>query len=186
MSIKKNVAILIAAGFFVIACLLQPAFGDDDDDEYFEHRSEHRAEHRERGFAPAANPVYAEQCGACHLAYPPGLLPAASWAKILNDLPEHNGEEVIIESAARQTIAGYLEANAAGKSGWKRSRKILRSLRGEVPLRITEVPYIRHKHHEIPAAVFQRKSIGSFSNCSACHKTAAQGTFDDDSVSIPE
>ena len=182
---KKTTFILIAAGFFVIACLLQPAFGDDDDD-HFEHRSEHHSEHRERGFTPTANPVYAEQCSACHLAYPPGLLPSVSWRNILGNLPGHNGEEVVIEPASKETIAGYLAANAADKSVWKRSRKILRSLRGAAPVRITEVPYIRHKHHEIPAIVFERESIGSFSNCSACHKTAEQGVFDDDSVKIPE
>jgi hypothetical protein len=185
MRIKKNLAIFIAVCFLAGSFLVQPAFGDDDDD-HFEHRSEHHSEHRERGLTSTANPVYAEQCGTCHLAYPPGLLPAASWEKILSNLPGHNGEEVVIEPASKETIAGYLAANAADKSVWKRSRKILRSLRGAAPVRITEVPYIRHKHHEIPAAIFQRESVGSFSNCSACHKTAEQGVFDDDSVKIPE
>ena len=37
------------------------------------------------------NPTYKEQCGGCHFAYQPGLLPSGSWEKILaggsNDPP---------------------------------------------------------------------------------------------------
>ena len=62
----------------------------------------------------------------------------------------------------------------------------MRSLGSEVPTRITDVPYIRHKHRGIAPEVFQRKSIGSRSNCIACHTTAEQGIYDDDNVRIPE
>ena len=36
------------------------------------------------GFARApANATYEAECGACHLAYPAGFLPAASWSAIM-------------------------------------------------------------------------------------------------------
>ena len=33
--------------------------------------------------------LYIEECGACHLAYPPGLLPVQSWRGIMSDLEDH-------------------------------------------------------------------------------------------------
>jgi hypothetical protein len=62
----------------------------------------------------------------------------------------------------------------------------MRSLGGLTPLRITEIPYIREKHHEVSPNVLKRQSIGSLSNCSACHTTAERGIFEDDYVVIPK
>ncbi len=122
----------------------------------------------------------------CHLAYPPELLPSGSWKKILSDPDNHNGVQIIISEDDLRTIAQFMELNAADKSRTERAGKIMKSLDGQTPRRITEVPYIREKHHDVSAEIFQRESIGSSSNCVACHKTAEQGIFDDDDVSIPE
>ena len=32
------------------------------------------------------DPTYIQECGACHTAYIPGLLPQRSWKKIMGDL----------------------------------------------------------------------------------------------------
>lgn len=146
----------------------------------------HKGAHPKRDFAPVENQTYAEQCGACHFPYLPELLPADSWRKILSQLEDHNGAQVLVEADAVKTIAQYLESNAADNSGSRRATKIMRSLKGQTPTRITEIPYIQRKHHDVPIEVFQRKSIGSFSNCTACHTAADQGVFDDDYVNIPE
>jgi len=53
-------------------------------------------------------------------------------------------------------------------------------------LRITEIPYIRKKHHELQQDIFSRQSIGSRANCPACHSSAEQGVYEDDLVKIPE
>jgi hypothetical protein len=62
----------------------------------------------------------------------------------------------------------------------------MRCLGGSVPERITDIPCIRKEHHEITPEVLQRKSVGSLSNCIACHRRAAKGEYDDETVSIPE
>jgi hypothetical protein len=62
----------------------------------------------------------------------------------------------------------------------------MKSLNGQAPTRITQVSYITDKHHDLPPHVFKRQSIGSFSNCPACHTTAEKGIFSDDFVQIPE
>ncbi|MDY0223102.1 MAG: diheme cytochrome c [Desulfobacterium sp.] len=150
---------------------------DDDDDDHKRKESKY--------LAPVNNDTFRQECDACHFSYQPGLLPSGSWEKILSNLPSHFGEEVLLDQESKNIINEYLGANAAEHSQAKLARKILKSLRRQTPLRITETPYIQEKHHEIDTTVFSRQSIGSRSNCISCHPTAEQGNYDDDFVKIP-
>ena len=102
------------------------------------------------------------------------------------NLDDHFGESIELDDDSRKTISDYLKSNSAEYSSAKRAVKIMRSLGNQVPLRITDIPYIREKHHEISPNVFKRESIGSLSNCSACHTTAENGIYEDDNVKIPK
>ncbi len=62
----------------------------------------------------------------------------------------------------------------------------MRSLENHVPMRITGISYIREKHHELNPEVLKRESIGSLSNCIACHTTAEKGIYEDENVKIPQ
>jgi hypothetical protein len=167
----------------------------DSDDRDSDRESEHRESREKRYFVEddrekeALNPVsdatYQEQCGTCHLAYQPELLPSASWKKIMSNLKDHFGEKVEVEDASKKMISDYLKANSADESSGELAAKIMRSLKGETPAKITEVPYIQEKHHRIPPATFKRKPVGSQSNCIACHAGAASGIYDEDDVTIP-
>jgi hypothetical protein len=134
---------------------------------------------------PVTNSTYKETCGGCHFAYQPGLLPSASWAELLGSLDDHFGQPLDIDLEALTTVTGYLKENSADKSSNRLSVKIMKSLGGSVPARIKDVPYILEKHHKISADVLVRKSVGSLSNCLACHKTAESGVYEDDFVEIP-
>ena len=90
------------------------------------------------------------------------------------------------DSDDREEIRKFLTENSADRSGTETAGKIFGNLGGSPPARITDVPYIRRKHREISPQVFKRKSVGSFSNCLACHKGAEQGNFDDDQAVIPQ
>ncbi|ADW18145.1 Dihem cytochrome c [Desulfobulbus propionicus DSM 2032] len=146
--------------------------------------SEHK-QNETRHFDPVTNGIFKQTCGACHFAYQPGLLPSGSWEKILSNLPSHFGEEITLEEKSKNLINEYVRANSAEYSSAKRAKKILKSLAGQTPLRITEIPYIREKHRELDANIFSKPSIGSRSNCIACHSAAEQGNYDDDFVKIP-
>lgn len=164
---------------------------DWDDDDDHKHRKRNRKRHRDNEhdgsyLKPVNNPTYKEECSACHFAYQPELLPKASWIKILTNLDDHFGESIELDDDSRKTISDYLKSNSAEYSSAKRAVKIMRSLGNQVPLRITDIPYIREKHHEISPNVFKRESIGSLSNCSACHTTAENGIYEDDNVKIPK
>ncbi len=143
-------------------------------------------DHSERKKLPkVTNEVYKVNCGSCHFAYQPGLLPAKSWQKIVDSPGGHAGGDLSIDKQAKKEIIEYLTQNSAERADSKRSRKILASIGNSVPTRISEVPYIKEKHHEIAQTVFLRKSIGSRGNCVACHRTAESGDYDDENVSIP-
>lgn len=164
---------------------------DDDHDDDHKHRKRNRKRHRDNEhdgsyLKPVNNLTYKEECGACHFAYQPELLPEASWIKILTNLDDHFGESIELDDDSRKAISDYLKSNSAEYSTAKRAVKIMRSLRNHVPMRITDTPYIREKHHEISPNVFKRESIGSLSNCSACHTTAENGIYEDDNVKIPK
>lgn len=164
---------------------------DDDDDENHKRRKRNRERHRDNKhdgsyLKPVNNPTYKEECGGCHFAYQPELLPSASWMKILSNLDDHFGESIELDEDSKRVISDYLKSNSAEYSSAKRAVKIMRSLGNQVPLRITDVPYIREKHHEISPNVLNRESIGSLSNCVACHTTAEKGIYEDDHVKIPK
>ncbi len=129
---------------------------------------------------PVKDATTAKECGACHMLYPPGLLPARSWTRLMADLQNHFGDNADLDDTTRRAIAGYLAANAAdhlrGRSG-----KMVRGLAaGEPPLRISELPYFRKEHRRIGPAELQRRSAKSIADCKACHAGAEQGRFDDD------
>jgi len=65
-------------------------------------------------------------------------------------------------------------------------KKMMRSLGNQVPMRISDIPYTREKHHESDPAVFKRESVGSLANCIVCHITAEKRIYDDDDVKIPK
>ena len=161
-----------------------------EDEDFFQKGSRKGPKEKDRSektdFIPAANPIYKNSCGGCHFPYPPGLLPGLSWKLILDRLENHFGDQVSIDPRSREEILKYLQDNGADRGGSKKSIKIMSSLHGQNPIRITEIPIIQKKHRGIKAEILNRKSIMSLSNCSACHQTAVQGIFDEDFVKIPD
>ncbi len=133
----------------------------------------------ERGVRAASDPLYVAECGSCHLAYPPGLLPAQSWRALLGGLDDHFGDNAELDEIGRRQILAYLEENAS-----RRKRDF--GAGGDAVLRITATRHFRHEHDEIPARlVADNPGVGSFSRCDACHADADRGRFDEDTVRIP-
>ncbi len=163
---------------------------DDDDYNNGQHRKRNRKRHRDNDhdgsyLKPVNNPAYEAECGECHFLYQPELLPSASWMKIMTNLDDHFGDPIELDNDSKKSISDYLKSNSAEYSSAKRAVKIMRSLGNQAPLRITDIPYIREKHHEISPDVLNRESIASLSNCIACHPTAEKGIYEDDHVKIP-
>lgn len=124
----------------------------------------------------ATNATWKAECSACHMAYPPGLLPASSWQAMMGGLDQHFGTDASLDEASVKEILPFLVANAAAEP---------KKARAEPQLRITEMAWFKHEHDEISAITWKHPKIKSASNCVACHTQAEQGNFDEDSVRIP-
>ena len=186
MSNKIRLIIFFAFGLFFLCGGFYSAADDDKGRHRERKRERHRGDdHYESSLKQVDNSTYKEACGACHFVYQPELLPSGSWVKILANLEDHFGQTVELDDDSKRIISDYLKSNGAENSSAKRAVKIVRSIGNQYPVRITDTPYIREKHHKISSDVLKRKSIGSLSNCPACHKTAESGIYDDDNVIIP-
>ena len=121
-------------------------------------------------------PTYQQECAACHLAYPPGLLPARSWNHLMGGLDRHYGTDASLDPAAVQQISQWLQANAGT---YKRVQ--------EAPPedRITRSAWFQRKHRELDATVWRQASVKSAANCAACHTRAEKGSFDEDELRFP-
>lgn len=143
---------------------------------------------RQKEVQAVDNKAWNEECGSCHLAYQPGLLPGRSWEKLMEAkaLADHFGEDATLDDDTLKELREYALVNAADQSWHKRSRKIAQASEGETPLRIVEVRYIKRKHHDIPEKMVKgNNDVKSLSYCNACHTKAEEGIYDDDTVDIP-
>jgi len=144
---------------------------------------------RQKGVKPVTDKSYLEECGGCHFAYQPGLLPARSWEALLNKdaLRKHFGANAELDDDTLKEIHDYAVDNAADKSWFKRSRKIaVATETGPAPLRITGLLYISRKHEDIPEKMIKgNQDVKSLSFCDKCHTQAAKGVYDADTVNIP-
>lgn len=144
---------------------------------------------RAKEVRPVTNKAYQTECGDCHFAYQPGLLPARSWEKLLSPdaLHKHFGVNAEIEADTLKEISDYAIKNAADKSYYKRARKVANATKnGDTPMSITGLRYIERKHKSIPAKMVKGNAgVKSLSLCDKCHTQAAKGVFDNDTVSIP-
>jgi hypothetical protein len=179
---KKLTAAALAVAVLAATAVLVPAATSASDHR---RRERHEAEEHEpegrrgrEGAAPvdpAGHAVYQKECGSCHLAFPPGLLSAASHRRVLAGLDRHFGQNAELDDATRARIEGWLVANAGGRDGGVAP--------GQAP-RITTAPWFARKHRKVDG-VAARPSIRTLANCAACHRGAADWDFDEDRVKIP-
>lgn len=181
MNIYKKLVTVVAVTAASAVLFSGAVYGDDDEWGFGWFKQS------KLDVAPVASPVYREECGSCHFAFQPGLLPEKSWRKMMTGLEDHFGDNAELDAEANKNILDYLVANSADKSNYKRSTRIVGSLRqGEVPLRITDTVYFQRKHDEIPARyVKDNKDVGSYSKCEACHTRAEGGSYNEHEVKIP-
>lgn len=159
--------------------------GDRDSDDDSGYRGGTGGRSALAGADPAVV-MYREECGACHVAYPPGLLPSPSWQAIMNGLDDHFGENAELPADINARLAGFLSDNASDRGDRLMNARLLRDVTTQAPLRITELPYFKQEHDEIPRRMVEdNPDVSSFSNCDACHQDAARGRFDEDTAAIP-
>ena len=122
-------------------------------------------------------PKYRQECASCHIAYPPGMLPAQSWQRLLSNMSHHFGTDASLDADSVKQISAWLTANSSRNAG------------AQAPPpedRITRSTWFRQEHAEVSAAVWKRPAVRSASNCAACHTRADQGNFNEHFIQIPQ
>jgi len=130
--------------------------------------------------------VYLDECGACHDAHHPSLLPPESWARLLTGLDDHFGEDASLDDATAREIRRFLEETAALPWDTEAAREIRATLPdGPDPPRITASTWWRMRHGWIEEGMFRHPRVGGRLNCGACHADAATGLFADAAIRLP-
>lgn len=121
--------------------------------------------------------IYTDECGSCHVAYPPRLLAAADWRTIMAGLARHFGSDASLEPAPAKEIAAFLTGNAG------------RRTQGGNEPRITTSEWFRSEHRNghdgLTATLWQSPAVKSPANCAACHRQAADGDYGGRSLRLP-
>lgn len=120
-------------------------------------------------------PAYVQECGSCHVAFAPALLPAASWAHLMAGLKSHYGSDASLDPATTQTLTRWLQANAGGG---KRAAEPPRDDR------ITQGSWFRREHREVQAH-FGTAAVKGAADCAACHTRAAEGSYREREIQLP-
>ena len=130
-------------------------------------------------FPPITDAAYQKECGSCHMAYPPELLPARSWNRVLGSLQDHFGDSAQLDAATQQRIRDYLVAHAAENAQNEHAFAIVHSLRAnETPLRITATPYIAGIHSAVLDPLWGgNPRPKTLAECGVCHLQVQNGNF---------
>jgi mono/diheme cytochrome c family protein len=129
------------------------------------------------GYRAMVKPLdaYTQECAACHMAYSPGLLPAASWQRLMKGLDKHFGTNASLDDATVAQISTWLTANAAqGKRSAEPAQE-----------RITQTQWFVRHHRQFSQADWAHPQIKTAANCVACHVGAERRGFDEDNVRLP-
>lgn len=134
-----------------------------------------RDHERDHNVVPLS-PLYTQECSSCHIAFPPGMLPAQSWQRLMGNLSKHYGTDASLDAATSATLTAWLADNAGG------DRRV-----SEPPPqdRITRAAWFVREHREVSAATWKLPAVKSSANCAACHPQADRGDFNEHSIRIP-
>jgi hypothetical protein len=128
----------------------------------------------ERGLSVPAHPKWKEECGSCHVAYPPQLLTAENWRRLMGGLDKHFGANASMDKQDANDIRDFLQRHAG--SGERHSAS---------SLRISDTSWFRRSHREVPRTAWSDKSVKTASNCIACHVNAERGDWSEHGVRMP-
>lgn len=119
---------------------------------------------------------YKKECESCHVPYPPTLMPAASWSRIMGNLTKHFGTDASLDPATQKDISVWIAAHAG----------TYRRVAEEPPEdRITRTTWFQRKHREVAAATWKLPAVKSTANCGACHTQADTGDFSERNIRTP-
>ncbi|MBU6497525.1 MAG: hypothetical protein KGJ41_16590 [Rhodospirillales bacterium] len=114
------------------------------------------------------------ECSACHVLYPPELLPARSWQALTSHLSTHFGEDASLDAPTTAAITKYLVDHAADSRYG--SRDVMWHLSPtQTPQRITDMPFWRSIHRRLlQPGVGTGPGIRTAADCARCHDVRSE------------
>lgn len=129
--------------------------------------------------------AYLKECSACHSAHHPSLAPAATWARIIDGLDDHFGDNASLDANLAERLRLYLAANSA--EVWDtEAANLMRATASGSARPITGSAGWKHAHRDVDPAAFTAKAVGGKLNCAACHADATAGRFLPRAIQIPK
>lgn len=126
--------------------------------------------------------MYKKECGSCHIAYVPYLLPQNAWQKIMGDLENHFGDDASLQKHDEKQIFSFLSKHSLEYFDTKFRSKIKKEDRDKII--ISEHVFYQKAHEKISHKVFKSKEIKSKANCQNCHSDAEEGTFQKNKINF--
>lgn len=124
------------------------------------------------------HPAYQQECGSCHVAYPPQLLSAASWQAVMSGLDKHFGTDASVDEKTHSQISRFLQAHAGKRNT---------DLHGKPLLRITETRgFVQEHSEELPRDIWKHPAVKTPANCQACHTAAEKGNYSERTLRLPK
>jgi hypothetical protein len=165
-----NARALLGAFFGMIVCVGAQAA----DDRFVKEKPDSM-----NGFMAVKNQQYLGECGSCHFAYLPGLLPERSWKLVMSTLDKHFGEKIQLPEATRQSLLQYLVDNASDRSPYAGSKWLNENIPSDVTARrITLVPWLAYKHTVVMEIIARngKVEVRKLTNCNRCHTEIENGS----------
>lgn len=163
---------LVAVVLLMLNFAMPAAHADDDEDGSRNARKGGKQ-------SLVVNAKWKDECGSCHIAYPPRFLRAESWRAVMSGLDKHFGSDASVDAATAKEISEFLVKNASNKARKSADGK-------EPPLRITDTRWFQSEHRKESKYVGKDKRVKSLADCGGCHAYAASGSFAEGDIRIPK
>ena len=133
------------------------------------------------------NALWRQECGDCHFAFHPTLLPERSWRKVFEQQHEHFGDDLdLSEDTLKELLAFHLKYPAESNLTEPARKILFYTPENETPIRVTETHYWVKKHEDVNPKYWKHKKVKSKANCRACHLDAERGTYEDSDMRLPD
>lgn len=129
-----------------------------------------------------APPAFQAECASCHVAFPPQLLVADDWRRVMRSLDKHYGDNASLDEKTRQILEDFHVRNAG--SVWKVGAG--RTVQAGEPPRLTQTDWFQREHRKVSAADWKDAKVKTPANCAACHTKAAEGSYREREIIMPD
>ena len=128
--------------------------------------------------------LYKKECGSCHIAYAPYLLPKKAWGSLMGGLENHFGDDASLEEADFERLSAFLKTHSS--EAYESFFKANLAGENESEIAISKYKFYEKAHKELPQELFKSSNIKSKANCNACHEDGELGFFGKSGIKFGE